>query len=175
MGQRCSSPNREGWPEVTDFPASGGFRLSTEPQQETGKGRPSEVHLKWLSEHKFDVGRPGRPTARFDGDGMTGPSPVDGLLASLASCTAVDVVDILAKRRTPVELLEIDVVAKRVDTIPRRLEHVMLTYRIGGAGIERVHAERAVELAVTKYCSVRSSLRPDVPVEWTIELASETA
>ncbi len=159
---------------MTEYPTSGGFRASIEPQEAPGKGRPSQVHLKWVSEHKFDVGRPGRPAVLFDGDGMAGPSPVDGLLASLASCTAVDVVDILAKRRTPVESLEIDVVAKRVDTIPRRLEHVMLHYRIGGAGIERVHAERAVELAVTKYCSVRDSLRPDVPVEWTIELSSET-
>ena len=174
MGERGSGTDRDRRAEVTEFPASGGFRLSTEPQQEAAKARPSQVHWRWVSEHKFDVGRPGRPTARFDGDGMTGPSPVDGLLASLASCTAVDVVDILAKRRTPVESLEIDVVAKRVDTIPRRLEHVMLTYRIGGTGIERVHAERAVELAVTKYCSVRDSIRPDVPVEWTIELTSET-
>jgi putative redox protein len=100
---------------------------------------------------------------------------VDTLLAALGSCPAVDVVDILAKRRTPVESLEVDVVAQRVDTIPRRLEHVMLIFRIGGAGIERVHAERAVELAVTKYCSVRDSIRPDVPVEWKVELASETA
>lgn len=161
---------------MTEFPPSGAFRASIDPLQEAAaKGKPSQVQLKWVSEHKFDVGRPGRPTARFDGDGVTGPSPVDGLLASLASCTAVDVVDILAKRRTPVESLEIDVVAKRVDTIPRRLEHVTMTYRIGGAGIELVAAERAVELAVTKYCSVRDSLRSDVPVEWTVELASESA
>lgn len=134
---------------------------------------PQRVNVRWVGEHKFDAGRPGRPTARFDGDAQTGPSPVDGLLASLATCTSVDVVDILAKRRTPVESLEIQVVAERVDTIPRRLKHVALNFRIGGAGIERVHAERAVDLAITKYCSVRGSLRPDVPVEWTIELASE--
>jgi len=160
---------------MTGPPPSGGFRIATKPEEAAGRSKPSQVQLKWVSEHKFDVGRPGRPTARFDGDGLAGPSPVDALLSSLASCTAVDVVDILAKRRTPVESLEIDVVAKRVDTIPRRLEHVTMTYRIGGAGIERVHAERAVELAITKYCSVRSSLRPDVPVEWTVELASESA
>lgn len=133
------------------------------------------VNAKWVGEHNFDAGRPGRPTARFDGDGRSGPSPVDGLLASLATCAAVDVVDILAKRRTPVESLEIEVVAERVDTTPRRLNHVMLNFRIGGAGIERVHAERAVELAVTKYCSVGASLRPDVPVEWTIQLSPEKA
>lgn len=136
---------------------------------------PSRVSVKWVGEHIFDAGRPGRPTARVDGDGKTAPSPVDTLLNALATCSAVDVVDILAKRRTPVESLDIDVVAKRVDTIPRRLEHVMLIYRIGGVGIERVHAERAVQLAVTKYCSVRDSIRPDVPVEWTIELASDKA
>jgi putative redox protein len=33
-----------------------------------------------------------------------------------------------------------------------------------------VHAERAIELAVTKYCSVRNSLDPNVPVEWALEL-----
>lgn len=152
---------------------SGGFRATIEPKQEApAKGQPSQVSMKWVGEHKFDVGRPGRPSVRLDGDGMAGPSPVDGLLGSLASCVSVDVVDILAKRRTPVESLEIDVVGKRVDTIPRRLEHVTLNFRIRGAGIERVHAERAVELAVTKYCSVRDSLRPDVPIEWTIELES---
>jgi putative redox protein len=131
------------------------------------------VIAKWVGDHNFDAGRPGRPTARFDGDGQSGPSPVDGVLAALGTCTAVDVVDILAKRRTPVESLEIEVVAKRVDTIPRHLEHVTLIYRIGGAGIERIHAERAVQLAVEKYCSVRDSIRPDVPVEWKVELISE--
>jgi putative redox protein len=134
---------------------------------------PSRVNVKWVGRHSFDAGRSGRPTARFDGDGLSGLSPVDGLLGSLASCISVDVVDILAKRRTPVESLEVEVVGRRVDTIPRRLEHVTLNFRIAGAGIELIHAERAVDLAVTKYCSVRDSLRPDVPVEWTIALASE--
>jgi putative redox protein len=33
-----------------------------------------------------------------------------------------------------------------------------------------VHAERAIELAVTKYCSVRDSLDPNMPVTWSLEL-----
>ncbi|HEY4953406.1 MAG TPA: OsmC family protein [Gemmatimonadaceae bacterium] len=135
---------------------------------------PSRVDVKWVGEHVFDFRRKGRPSARLDGDGITAPSSVDGLLGALGSCVAYDVLDILAKRRTPVESLEVEVVARRVETIPRHLEHVTLNFRIAGTGIERIHAERAVELAVTKYCSVRSSLRPDVPVKWTIALASET-
>jgi putative redox protein len=134
---------------------------------------PSRVDVKWAGEHLFDFGRKGRPSARLDGDGATAPSSVDALLGALGSCVSYDVVDILAKRRTPVESLEVEVVARRVDTIPRHLEHVTLNFSIAGKGIQRPHVDRAVELAVTKYCSVRSSLRPDVPVEWTIALASE--
>ncbi len=82
----------------------------------------------------------------------------------------MDVVDILAKRRTPVESLEVEVVGERVDTVPRRFTHVTLAFTIAGTGVERAQAERAIELAVTKYCSVRDSLSPDIPVEWTLAL-----
>jgi putative redox protein len=135
---------------------------------------PATVRVEWSGDHRFSAGKVGRPSIQLDGDGQTGPSPVDTLLSSLASCVSVDVVDILAKRRTPVSSLAVDAVGRRVDTIPRRLEHVTLNFSIAGKGIERVHAERAVELAVTKYCSVRDSLRPDVPVEWKISLEDES-
>ncbi len=131
---------------------------------------PNRVSVAWRGAHRFEAGRPGGPTIAIDADNTTAPGPVDTLLAALASCTAVDVVDILAKRRTPVTSLDIEVVGRRVESIPRRLDHVTLRYRIAGAGIEREHAERAVELAVTKYCSVRDSLDPAIPIEWSVEL-----
>lgn len=130
------------------------------------------IRMQWSGEHRFDAGRPGGTTIRMDGDGITAPSPVDTLLCAIAGCTSVDVLDILAKRRTPVEALTVDVVAERVDGTPRRLKHVTLQFTIEGAGIERVHAERAIDLAVNKYCSVRESLREDVPVEWQLTLVS---
>ena len=144
----------------------------------TGSARPAprppnRVHVAWAGGQRFDAGRPGGPTARIDGTGATGQSPVDALLASLAACTGIDVVEILAKRRTPVERVEVSVTGTRVTTTPRRLEHVLLEFDVGGAGIERVHAERAVELAITKYCSVRDSLAPDVEIEWTMALNGE--
>ena len=101
-----------------------------------------------------------------------GASPeLNDLVSSLAACTAVDVVDILAKRRTPVEALVIDAEAERFSGTPGKLVGARLTYRLRGAGIERAHAERAIELAVTKYCSVRDSLDPAIPVTWSVELA----
>ncbi len=134
---------------------------------------PAAVKIMWAGEGKFDAGRTGGPSIRLDSSASTGPSPVDALLSALGSCAAVDVVDILAKRRTPVESLTVDVQAERVDGTPKRLARATLNFAIGGAGIERVHAERAIELAVNKYCSVRDSLRADVPVTWTLSLNGE--
>ena len=129
--------------------------------------------MRWAGGEAVDSGRPDGPTLRVDGTGASGQSPVDLLLSALASCAAIDVVEILAKRRTPVERLEIDVTGVRVETIPRRLRHVMLEVRVDGAGIERVHAERAIGLSIEKYCSVRDSLARDIAVEWGLVLYGE--
>ncbi len=131
---------------------------------------PSRVHVAWSGDRRFDAGRPGGPTLRLDGRGETGQTMVDAVLSALAACTAVDVVDILAKRRTPAEALEIDAVGERFAGTPGRLVRIHLTYRVRGAGVERAHVERAIDLAITKYCSVRESLDPAIPIEWTLLL-----
>jgi len=133
--------------------------------------KQNRVVVRWDGDHRFDAGRLGsQHTIRIDADATTGPGPVDTLLSALASCTAVDIVDILAKRRTPVEGLTVDVTGERATTTPARLTRIVLAYRMRGHGIEREHAERAIELSVTKYCSVRDSLDPAMPVEWTLTL-----
>lgn len=152
-------------PQEAATPATG-----EAPTGEAKHRPPSRVHVAWAGDRRFDAGRPGGPTLRLDGRGETGQTMVDAVLSALAACTAVDVVDILAKRRTPVEALEIDAVGERFAGTPGRLTRIHLAYQMRGAGIERAHAERAIELAVTKYCSVRDSLDPNMPVEWSLEL-----
>jgi putative redox protein len=134
---------------------------------------PNHVIVRWKGDEVFDSGRPGGPTILVDGNGKVSQGPVDVLLTALATCSSIDVVGILAKRRTPVHALEIDVVGERANNrVPRKLIRIVLTFRIAGAGIEREHAERAIDLAVNKYCSVRDSLDPKIPVEWRLELKS---
>ena len=134
---------------------------------------PNKVTVSWAGEQRFDAGRPGGPRLRLDGRAESGPSPVDALLGALAACTSIDIVDILRKRRTPVDSLEIDVTGERADAVPARVVRIELLFRMRGEGIERVHAERAAELAVTKYCSVRDTLDPAMPVEWAVVLDGE--
>jgi putative redox protein len=133
----------------------------------------STIQLNWAGDRRFDTGRPSGPTLRLDGDGVTGQSPVDAVMSALAACTAVDVVDILAKRRTPLAALSIDAVGTRADSTPKRIVAAELTYHLTGEGVDRSHAERAIELAITKYCSVRDSLDPALPIHYCAVLNGE--
>jgi putative redox protein len=117
------------------------------------------VRATWAGEHRFDTGRPDGPTARFDGSSKTGQNPVDALVSALATCTGI------GKRRTPPERLVVDAFAERRAEHPRRVERVRLTFTMEGAGIEPEHTERAVALALAKYCSVAATLAPAVVVE----------
>ncbi len=130
------------------------------------------VEVEWLGGHEFEAGRAGGPRIRIDGDTQAAPSPFDVLLASIATCAATDVVTILQKQRTPVRALRVRVEAQRVESIPHHLAAAVLHFSIAAPGTTPEKAARAVELAITRYCSVRSSLIADAPVTWTIELTS---
>lgn len=137
--------------------------------------RPTiSVRATWAGDHRFDTGRADGPTARFDGSAKTGQNPVDALVSALATCTGIDVVDILGKRRTPPERLVVDAFAERRAEHPRRVERVRLTFEVEGAGIEVAPTERAVALALQSYCSVAATLAPAVVVE-TICVVNGTA
>ena len=128
------------------------------------------IEVDWVDASEFEAHRAGGPRVRIDGDAKSAPSPFDMLLAALASCAATDVVAILAKQRTPVKALRVAVAAQRVAATPRRLASAVLHFAISAPGTTSAKAARAVELSVTKYCSVRSSLLAEVPVTWTIDL-----
>jgi putative redox protein len=69
--------------------------------------------------------------------------------------------------------MDIEVRGERADAIPAKVVAIAMIFRIAGDGIDREQAERAIELAVNKYCSVRDSLDPSIPIEWTLLLNEE--
>jgi putative redox protein len=140
----------------------------TEPPVQT-LAHPT-IEVDWVGGSEFEAHRAGGAKIHIDADANSGPSPFDVLLASVATCAATDVVSILQKQRTPVTALHVRVEAHRVDTIPRRLAAAILHFVIAAPGATSSKVARAVELSVTKYCSVRSSLIAEAPVTWTIEL-----
>jgi putative redox protein len=139
----------------------------------SGNVAHAPIDVQWVGGLSFEAGRSGGPKARIDGDAITAPGPFDMLLAAIATCASVDVVTILEKQRTPVRALNVRVEASRLDSTPRRLASATLHFSITAPGSTVAKATRAIELAVTKYCSVRSSLIADASVTWTVALEGQ--
>ena len=132
------------------------------------------IQIVWEGGKRYRGGPEGGPTLLMDGDREAGPSPVESLLISLASCSAIDVVEILEKRRTPVASLSVTADFSRAPSPPRRLTEIELKFLVETAS-ELHHVQRAVDLSIDKYCSVASSLAPDTTLRWTVELSPPTA
>jgi putative redox protein len=132
------------------------------PQKPNQAARPI---MKWSARlkegHLFESGPEGR-THLVDADSKIAPGPAETLLGALLTCSGVDVIDILAKRRTPVRRFEASVTAHRRAEHPRRLMRIELEFHIDGEGIDAEQAERAIELAFEKYCTVAASLGSDI-------------
>lgn len=137
------------------------------PSAKNAPARPSvgnpiaRSHAVWRGDLRFDAGV-GKRTHAIDGNSKVAPSPVETLLNSVGTCAGSDIVDILAKQRTPVTRLEIDVMATRRAEFPRRVTTLEVTFTVEGTGIETAQAERAIELSIEKYCTVAASLAGDI-------------
>lgn len=108
-------------------------------------------------------------------DNAVGTKPSDLLLIALASCTAVDIVRILAKQRQALIGLEISAHGEREADAPWRLTAIHLTFRVRGRNLQPETVRKAVELAESKYCSVAASLRPQVKISYDVEIVPDPA
>ena len=108
---------------------------------------------------------------RFDSRrGERDVSPVEGLLASLAACEAMDVIDILRKKRQKVTAYEVLMSGERRPDPPKRFLSITLVHRVTGVDVARAAVEEAVRLSDEKYCTVRHSLAADLVVSHVIEI-----
>ena len=99
----------------------------------------------------------------IDGEDVAlGVRPMEALLAALGTCTAFDVVSILAKRRTPVESYRIELEGERAEEHPRRYTRIVVRHIVSGEGITQRSLDRAVSLSHEKYCSVAATLNTEI-------------
>lgn len=102
--------------------------------------------------------------------GATDANPVQALLASVAACSAMDVVEILRKKRQVLTAYEVHMTGERAAEHPRRFLSITCVHRLTGRGLKRRAVEQALHLSLGKYCSVSHCLRPDLPVTHTVEI-----
>lgn len=123
-----------------------------------------KVQLDLVNDAVHFSGRSGSTTATVPIDGSPeiggqalGARPMELVLMALGSCSALDLLNILRKQRQQVAGVQIDVDAKRVDTVPAVFSSIHLIFNLQGE-VNLEKAKKAAELAVKKYCSVHDML-----------------
>ena len=128
----------------------------------------------WTKEMEFEGRSESGHSVVFDaGDRhANGPSPMEAVLLALCSCSSVDVVSILQKKREPLTSLTVLATAEQSAAPPRVFTRIRLVYRIGGA-VSKKAAEAAVSLSKNKYCSVSKMLEKAAQIDYTIEYSND--
>ncbi len=109
-------------------------------------------------------------TAKEKGGGGAGTSPMEMVLVALASCTGLDVVSILEKRRVTLQDFDIRVSAERAETHPKVYTKIHLNYRFISPDLKEKEAERAIQLSEDKYCSVSKMLEKTAEISYDYEI-----
>jgi putative redox protein len=102
--------------------------------------------------------------AETTGGSSAASSPKELLLFALGGCTAMDVIPILKKKRSPVERCEVHLTADVREEHPMVYTGIHIEYVFYGQGIVPADVEHAIELSITKYCAVSAMLAPSVPL-----------
>lgn len=128
--------------------------------------------LQWKGGLAFGADPPSGNAFTLEGDGHGGATPIETFVASLAACSAMDVVSILQKMRQPVESYRLEVEWERgpKDVYPRPVTRISVRHVVSGA-VDPAALEKAIRLSDEKYCGVTASLRtpPSIESTWAVE------
>jgi putative redox protein len=130
---------------------------------------PVTSTLTWQGDLRFRAVS-GANEIIFDSESAAGPSPVQAVAMALAGCMAIDVADIIVKGRHALTALETRITGERAADPPRRFTRFALHFVVTG-NVPSHAVERAIQLSRDKYCSVWHTLRADIALDTTFEVA----
>lgn len=105
------------------------------------------------------------------GQGL-GARPMELVLMALASCSSLDLVNILKKQKQEIVDFSVSAEGERREQIPTVFTKIHLNFNLSGK-IDQAKAGRAAELAVKKYCSVHDMLAAGgVEISYSITIST---
>jgi putative redox protein len=103
-------------------------------------------------------------------DEGVGIKPSELLLIAIASCTAVDIVEILTKKRMPLTQLEISASGEQDQDPPWTFRKIHLHFKIGGVNLTEKAVAQAIQLSEEKYCSIAATIRATTQITTDFEI-----
>lgn len=124
-------------------------------------------HMRASNEAGNTVTSDGAESIGGSGQGMR---PMEMLISSLGSCSAIDVIQFLKKMRQPLEHIELEIDAERdPDKVPSLFTKIHIHYILKGK-LDSKRTEKAISLSVDQYCSVARILEKTAEISWSYEI-----
>lgn len=132
----------------------------------------SRATVQMKDDNLFSVTTPSGHSITLDTDHErnSAPTPMELLLVALGSCTAVDVVSILRKKRQEVTDYRVEVRGERRAEHPRSFKRMEVHHIVTGRNVSEQSVAQAIELSEQKYCSVAATLRPTAAIVSSYEI-----
>ena len=125
-----------------------------------------DVHFSIRNTEGNNVEVDGSPEIGGVGKGVR---PTELVLMGAASCSAIDVIEILKKMKQPLEDIQVDVEGTKQQEIPKVFVKIHMHYTLTG-NLKEAKVARAIELSVTKYCTVSKMLDKTAEITTSFEI-----
>jgi len=128
-----------------------------------------KLHLKQCEKpYVFDLKNENGTICKIDsskdiGGKNKGLTPMELLAGALAACISIDVLMILNKQHIEPKKYEVSVDATKKNSVPSPFEKIHLIFSID-MEIDLLKVERAIQLSIDKYCSVKASLNTGIQI-----------
>ena len=132
----------------------------------------SKAVVRLVGQDLFEATSPSGHALVIDTDHIrnSAPTPMELLLLALGSCTGVDVVSILRKKREDVTEYRVELRGERRSEHPRSYSRIAVHHIVTGRNISEQSIAQAIELSDKKYCSVAATLRPTAEIVSSYEI-----
>ncbi|MCB9081661.1 MAG: OsmC family protein [Lewinellaceae bacterium] len=125
------------------------------------------VNLRATNESGQSVISDGAPNV---GGQHLGMRPMEMLLASLGSCSTIDVIHMLKKMRQPLRDIKVTIDAERdPEQVPALFTTIHVHFTAFGE-LDPAKVQRAVDMSLGKYCSVARIVEKTATLSWDFSI-----
>ncbi len=123
-------------------------------------------HYEASTEDRIKVNIDANPIIGGEGKGAR---PMELLLMGVAGCASIDLGLILKKQKQELTNYNVEVEAERNENVAKNFKCINFHFILYG-NLEDTKVERAIDLTLTKYCSVALSLDKAIEITSTYEI-----
>jgi putative redox protein len=124
----------------------------------------AHIDITWINEQRYLAVDSSNHSVILSPPNDVGMKPAEMILVSLATCSAYDVVKIVQKQRATLEKMTVEVDGEQATDPPWPYTHINLKFTVKAQKLTQAQLERAIDLSMNQYCSVRATLSPEVKV-----------